>query len=217
MVTGGRDPPRAGAAGPGGETTAAGAGAGSARPKSTAGPEGDAAPSLAVRNQRKAALEAFSKTNGVTAETLRKSFKRFQASDRDGSGMVDYAEFCEVLTVDPTPEIEAMFNLFDLDRSGTIDILEMLIGLSTTTNAAKEEKLKFAFAVFDTNGDGVITKDELLKILKANHHSANAADVMRKADTIMSQADTDGDGVMNYEEFLMVNKKFPNILYPAQR
>ena len=151
-----------------------------------------------MRNQRKAALEAFSKKNGVTAESLRKSFKRFQAADRDGSGMVDYAEFCEILGVDPTPEIEQTFNLFDLDRSGTIDILETLIGLSTTTNAAKEEKLKFAFAVFDTNGDGVITKDELIKILKANHHSANPADVMRKADTIMSQADTDGDGVMNY-------------------
>jgi len=215
MVTGGRDPPRAGAAEGGGGGAAAAAAA--ARSKSTAGPEGDVAPSLAVRNQRKAALEAFGKKNGVTAETLRKSFKRFQSADRDGSGMVDYAEFCEILGVDPTLEIEGTFNLFDLDRSGTIDILELLIGLSATTSAPKEEKLKFAFAVFDTNGDGVITKDELLKILKANHHSANPADVMKKADTIMSQADTDGDGVMNYEEFMMVSRKFPGILYPASK
>jgi len=203
MVTGGRTP----------------AGAGSAAPsiKSSATAEGDAAPSLAVRNQRKAALDQFAKRNAVSGESLRKSFTRYKAADRDGSGMVQFAEFCEILGVDATKEAEDLFNLIDLDRSGTIDILETLIGLSTCTNAPKEEKLKYAFQVFDVNGDGVITRDELIKILKANHHSSNAGDVQRKADTIMSQADADGDGVMNYEEFLVVNKKFPSVMYPAMK
>jgi Ca2+-binding EF-hand superfamily protein len=126
---------------------------------------------------------------------------------------VDFAEFCEVLGVDASQDSEKLFMQLDLDKSGTIDILETLIGLSTVVNATKEEKLKFAFSTFDVNGDNVLTRDELIKILKANHFSSDVSDVAKKADTIMSQADGDGDGVMNYEEFLTVNKKFPGILY----
>lgn len=38
---------------------------------------------------------------------------------------------------------------------------------------------------------------------------------MRKADTIMAQVDTDGDGVVSFNEFLIISKKFPNILFPV--
>ncbi len=120
-----------------------------------------------------------------------------------------------MLVVDPSPAIEKLFQLFDNDKSGSIDVKEFLIGLSNFTGAGKEEKLKFAFSVFDENGDGVITRDELVKILKANHMSSNEKEVVRKADTILQQADTDGDGVINYEEFVTVSKRFPNIMHPA--
>jgi serine/threonine-protein phosphatase 2B regulatory subunit len=76
----------------------------------------------------------------------------------DGSGQIDYAEFCEILVVDPSPGIEKLFQMFDSDRSGQIDVKEFLIGLSNFTGAGKDEKIKFAFSVFDENGDGVITK-----------------------------------------------------------
>lgn len=41
------------------------------------------------------------------------------------------------------------------------------------------------------------------------------AEVYRKAETIMSQADKNGDGVMSFDEFAAVSKKFPNILFPS--
>ena len=203
MVTGGREPPSEKSSAP----IAKSAGTGL----------GDAPTSLAARNQRKAALATFSVKNNIVFESLRKSLSRFRAADRDGSGMVDFAEFCEVLGVDASQDSEKLFMQLDLDKSGTIDILETLIGLSTVVNATKEEKLKFAFSTFDVNGDNVLTRDELIKILKANHFSSDVSDVAKKADTIMSQADGDGDGVMNYEEFLTVNKKFPGILYMAAK
>lgn len=90
-----------------------------------------------------------------------------------------------------------------------------MIGLSNFTGAGKDERLKFAFMVFDEDGNGVITKQELMKILKANHMATNEAEVARKADTIMAQGDKDGDGVISFDEFVVVSKKFPNILFPA--
>jgi serine/threonine-protein phosphatase 2B regulatory subunit len=76
-------------------------------------------------------------------------------------------------------------------------------------------RLKFAFLLFDEDDNGVITKPELVKILKANHMATSDIEVHRKAETIMSQADKNGDGVMNFDEFVGVSKKFPNILFPT--
>jgi len=45
--------------------------------------------------------------------------------------------------------------------------------------------------------------------------ASSDAEVARKAETILAQADKDGDGVVNFDEFVIVSKKFPNILFPA--
>ena len=59
------------------------------------------------------------------------------------------------------------------------------MAVSNYTGASKDDKLKFAFMVFDDEGNGVITRAELLKMLKANHMAMNDSEVSRKADTIM--------------------------------
>ena len=97
--------------------------------------------------------------------------------------------------------------MFDRDRSGQVDVREFMIGLSNFSGAGKEEKLKFAFTIFDEDGNGAITKQELVKILKANHMASTDKEVMRKAETIMAQADKDKDGVITFDEFVVVSKK----------
>jgi len=129
--------------------------------------------------------------------------------------MIDYTEFCEILQVDASPSGEKVFSLFDYDKSGQIEVREFMIALSNFCGAGKEARLKFSFMVFDEDGNGVITKDELKKILKANHMATQDSEVARKAETIMTQADKDGDGVVTFDEFVIVSKKFPNILFPA--
>mmetsp|Transcript_20507 Transcript_20507/g.18646 ORF Transcript_20507/g.18646 Transcript_20507/m.18646 type:complete len:684 (+) Transcript_20507:148-2199(+) len=168
-----------------------------------------------ARNAKKTALEEFAKDNNIKPESIRKAYKRFQATDKDKSGLIDYTEFCEILQVDPSPQCESVFQLYDYDKTGQIDTREFLIALSNYSGAGKEDKLKFAFMTFDEDGNGVITKAELIKILKSNHMASYDAEVIRKADTIMTQADKDGDGVITFDEFVIVAKKFPNILFPA--
>lgn len=206
MVTKGKQPP------PGLGVTAA------ASPEKMAGAGSTAASgaqAIQLRNQRKMALEEFARDNGIKPESVKKAYKRFQATDKDGSGQIDYSEFCEVMQVDPSPQCEKVFQLFDNDKTGRIDVREFMIALSNFSGAEKDEKLKFAFMVFDEDGNGVITRQELTKILKANHMASNESEVARKADTIMSQGDKDGDGVISFDEFAIVSKKFPNILFPA--
>lgn len=52
-----------------------------------------------------------------------------------------------------------------------------------------------------------------MSVLKANHLSSAKA-VANKAQTIMKQADADGSGTLTSDEFLVVAKKFPNLVSP---
>ena len=168
MVTGGKKAP----AGLGVEAKG-----GAAAAKSGAPPPPTGQNVVQARNAKKAALEEFAKENNLKPESIKKAYKRFQATDKDKSGVVDYTEFCEILQVDPAPLCETVFRLYDYDKTGQIDAREFLIAVSNYTGAGKEDKLKFAFMSFDEDGNGVITKAELLKILKVSytlaltHHS----------------------------------------------
>ena len=206
MVTSGKKPPTS----LGAETRGGALGGKSGAPPPPSGQN-----VVQARNKKKTLLEEFARENNLKPESIKKAFKRFQATDKDKSGLIDYTEFCECLQVDPSPQCESVFQLYDYDKTGQIDAREFLIALSNYSGAGKEDKLKFAFMSFDDEGNGVITKAELLKILKANHMASHDAEVARKSDTIMAQADKDGDGVITFDEFVIVSKKFPNILFPA--
>jgi serine/threonine-protein phosphatase 2B regulatory subunit len=69
--------------------------------------------------------------------------------------------------------------------------------------------------VFDEEEKGLITKAELIRILKANHMARTDAEVQRKTETIMAQADKKGNGMILFEDFVTISKKFPNILFPS--
>ncbi|CAN0138037.1 unnamed protein product, partial [Laminaria digitata] len=56
-----------------------------------------------------------------------------------------------------------------------------------------------------------LVQAELVSVLKANHLSSAKA-VANKASTIMRQADADGSGTLTSDEFLVVAKKFPNLV-----
>lgn len=77
--------------------------------------------------------------------------------------------------------------------------------------------MKFAFMLYDEENTGTITHLELVKILRANHMAKTEAEVSRKAETIIAQCDKLNDGIITFYEFVVVAKKFPNILFPAQQ
>lgn len=76
-------------------------------------------------------------------------------------------------------------------------------------------RMKFAFLLYDEDSTGAITHTELVKILRANHLAKTEVEVARKAETIIAQCDKRNDGTINFDEFVVVSKKFPNILFPS--
>ncbi len=73
-------------------------------------------------------------------------------------------------TLSPSGDAERfarhIFRAFDLDKSNTVDFREFLIGLSMTSKTSSPAtKLEWLFHVFDIDGNGLLTREECLKVI----------------------------------------------------
>lgn len=101
-----------------------------------------------------------------------------------------------------------MIAIFDEDGSGTVDFREFISGLSAfSSRGAAEEKLRFAFKVYDIDRDGYISNGELFLVLKMMVGSnLKDSQLQQIVDKTIMEADQDGDGKINWEEFCAVVK-----------
>jgi len=58
-----------------------------------------------------------------------------------------------------------VFRTFDSDNSGKIDFKEFLLAINITSAGKPEQKLEWAFQMYDVNGDGTIEPSEMCEII----------------------------------------------------
>lgn len=101
-----------------------------------------------------------------------------------------------------------MISVLDKNKDGNISFLEFVQGLSAlSAGASNEEKLRFAFEIYDINGDGYISNGELFKVLKMMVGN-NLTDVQLQqlVDRTIIKADEDFDGKISFQEFKNMTK-----------
>ncbi|KAG8199173.1 hypothetical protein JTE90_016004 [Oedothorax gibbosus] len=112
-----------------------------------------------------------------------------------------------------------VFNSFDHDNTGAITFTDFVIGLSVLARGSLQEKLRWAFSLYDINGDGYITKDELSKIVQAIYElMGKAVEPMIEdhttrdhVDRVFQKLDINKDGLVTIEEFLDSCQRDENI------
>ena len=86
------------------------------------------------------------------------------------SGQLTRAKFLEVYSSffpqgNAEKFCEHVFRTFDADNSGRIDFKEFLLAINITSTGKPEQKLEWAFQMYDVNGDGTIEPSEMAEII----------------------------------------------------
>merc|ERR1712226_1501569 len=121
---------------------------------------------------------------------------------------------------DPTLFARFVFDVFDENKDGTIEFDEFIMALSVTSRGNLEEKLKWAFHLYDLDRDGYITREEMLQIVKAIYAMVgNAVQLPDEENTpekrvarIFDRMDASNDGRLTMEEFMEGSKEDPSII-----
>ncbi|KAL3315269.1 hypothetical protein Ciccas_006099 [Cichlidogyrus casuarinus] len=59
-----------------------------------------------------------------------------------------------------------VFRTFDKDNSGKIDFKEFLLAINITSGGQPQEKLEWAYQMYDIDGNGTIEREEMVEIIK---------------------------------------------------
>jgi Ca2+-binding EF-hand superfamily protein len=84
----------------------------------------------------------------------------------DASGNIDADEFFDAIQEPRSPFTDKLFDLIDLDHSGTIEFDEYVRVLATYCMFTKEDILRFCFDCFDLDGSGAIDENEFMDLCR---------------------------------------------------
>merc|ERR1711991_643319 len=94
--------------------------------------------------------EEMERLSNFSQEELKKLYRRFRKLDADGSGTLTTDEFLNIPELAANPLLHRIIDIFDTNKDSEIEFKEFIAALSTFSGKGnKEEKLKFAFQVYD--------------------------------------------------------------------
>jgi len=132
-------------------------------------------------------------------EQLRQSFI---VLDKNKDGTLSKPELIDGMKSANVPmpaDFESVLDGLDTDGSGSIDYSEFLASTLSRKQYLKEEAAWAAFRMFDKDGDGQITKEELALVLEDKDLAISLE--------IMKEVDTDKSGSISFEEFKVMLSK----------
>eukprot|EP00933_Yihiella_yeosuensis_P082329 TRINITY_DN9617_c0_g1_i1.p1 TRINITY_DN9617_c0_g1~~TRINITY_DN9617_c0_g1_i1.p1 ORF type:complete len:508 (+),score=127.39 TRINITY_DN9617_c0_g1_i1:41-1564(+) len=153
---------------------------------------------------KKAALHVIA--NQLTEDHIKALRDTFMGLDKNGDGLLTAAEMKEGLAKaglkEIPPDLQAIMEGVDSDGSGVIDYTEFLAATLDRHQYMKEDVCWAAFRVFDRNGDGQISMEELHQVLG----DKDIEDVMgaQAIAELLKEVDGNGDGFIDFKEFMQM-------------
>uniref|UniRef100_A0A1D1Z4V0 Calcium and calcium/calmodulin-dependent serine/threonine-protein kinase n=1 Tax=Anthurium amnicola TaxID=1678845 RepID=A0A1D1Z4V0_9ARAE len=151
-------------------------------------------------------------THDLSPEELENLCVNFKKSCANGENatLPEFEEVLKAMNMDSLLHLAPrVFDLFDNNRDGTVDMREILCGLSNIRNSQGDAALQLCFQMYDTDRSGWITKDELASMLRALPEECLPADIGEpgKLDEIFDRMDANCDGKVTFDEFKAAMKR----------
>jgi len=97
---------------------------------------------------------------------------------------------------------EHVFRTFNTSRSGELSFREFLIAIYVTSQGSQEEKLRWTFRLYDINGDGILTFEEVLEVLEASTDLRGGDQYRKFPEELFMDLDSDGIGGLTEGQFV---------------
>ncbi|XP_050617478.1 calcineurin subunit B type 2 [Macaca thibetana thibetana] len=139
-------------------------------------------------------------------DEIKRLGRRFRKLDLDKSGSLSVEEFMSLPELRHNPLVQRVIDVFDTNDDGEVDFKEFILGTSQfSVKGDEEQKLRFAFSIYDMDKDGYISNGELFQVLKMMVGN-NLPDwqLQQLVDKTILILDKDGDGKISFEEFSAV-------------
>jgi len=180
--------------------------------KKMAGPK---KPKAVSREEAQNMMNEFTNGQGLKPSFVRDTFRRFLQFDRDGSGTVNYEEFCAIMQEKPSPLLQNMFKMFDKDGSGDLDGKEFIVGLSGYASGSAQEKIKFAFAMFDEDQSGSLDRQEVTAMMNAVFPELSKDQIGRRVADVYEELNLPMMTPITLFEFQDLARLNPDLVLPA--
>lgn len=143
--------------------------------------------------------------NSENVSVMKEAFDMF---DKDGDGYIDSGELGDVLAQlgkEPSEKaLREMIHRVDSDDNGKISFDEFITLMARRKKAEEAQKELIAtFQIFDSDGDGEITADELYEFFKKMGENVSKKECV----TIIKDTDRNGDGKLDVWELANLLKK----------
>ncbi|XP_008571239.1 PREDICTED: guanylyl cyclase-activating protein 3 [Galeopterus variegatus] len=111
-------------------------------------------------------------------------------------------------------QVDQVYNTFDMNKDGFIDILEFIAAVNLVVRGKMEQKLKWYFKLYDADGNGSIDKKELLNIFMSVQAIKGQQTLSPEefANLVFHKIDINKDGELTLEEFINGMEKDQDLL-----
>ncbi|XP_008053761.1 calcineurin B homologous protein 2 [Carlito syrichta] len=164
-------------------------------------------------------VDTIRRETGFSQASLLRLHHRFRALDRDKKGYLSRMDLQQIgaLAVNPLGDciIDSFFPSRSqrLDFSGFVRVLAHFRPVEEESPGIRDpkqpeplnsrmNKLRFAFQLYDLDGDGLISRQEMLQVLRLMVGVQVTEEQLESiADRTVQEADEDGDGAVSFLEF----------------
>ncbi|KAJ3267378.1 Calcineurin subunit B type 2 [Chytriomyces hyalinus] len=149
-------------------------------------------------------IQEMREYTNLSEPQIKRLYTRFRQLDKNKTGVITADEMIAIPEFAMNPLALRMIAVFDSEERGEINFRQFVGWLSVfAKGAGRDQKLAFAFRVYDVDSDGLISFDDLqtiLKLMVGKNLPQNEVDQLVRQ-TILDADTIDRDGSISFDEF----------------